>query len=136
MENIKIKRRTTSAWWIERKTEEVDQEYMKGAESCESIADMSSYVPNKEIMRKAATGQINGQALYDFQDGKDDGRKVPVSRIKGKDIAELSEEIKKQQDSVKNKITEAQEKAEEEARAKQSLEAYKSAISEANKAEQ
>lgn len=129
MDNIKIKRRKTSAWWIKSEYEEVDQEYMKGPESCISIADMSSYVPNSEIMKKAAAGQVSGKALYDFEDGKDNGMKPPVARMKGADIAEISEEIKKQQKNVKNEIDSAKAKAEAEAREKASMEAFKSAIS-------
>lgn len=104
----------------------------KGAENCESITDKSSFIPNSQLMRKAAREGANAQVFYDFEDGKDDGRKVPVARIKGADIAEISEEIKKEQKDVKAKIDDANAKAQAEAeataRAKASLDAYKKAL--------
>lgn len=106
----------------------------KGAENCESITDKSSFIPNAQLMRKAAREGANAQVFYDFEDGKDDGRKVPVARIKGADIAEISEKIKKEQKEVKTKIDEAnakaQAEAEAQARAQASLEAYKQALKE------
>lgn len=104
----------------------------KGAENCESITDKSSFIPNSQLMRKAAREGANAQAFYDFEDGKDDGRKVPVARIKGADIAEISEEIRKEQKDAKTKIEDAQAKAKAEAeataKAQASLKAYKEAI--------
>lgn len=135
MEDIKIRRRKTSAWWIKSEYEEVAQEFMKGPDSCISIADMSSFVPNKEIMKKAAAGQVAGQALYDFPDGQDNGMKPPVARMKGADIAEISEEIKKKQKDIKGKIDEKQAEKEAEARAKASLQAYKEAVKGSNTSE-
>lgn len=99
----------------------------KNGDNCISIADMSSFIPNSELMRKAAKEGAMGQGLYDFEDGKDNGMKVPVARIKGADIAEISEAIKAEQGEMKEKIKSAKEKAEAEARAKASLEAYKKA---------
>lgn len=99
----------------------------KNGDNCTSIADMSSFIPNSELMRKAAREGAMGQGLYDFQDGKDNGMKVPVARMKGADIAEISEAIKAEQGEMKEKVKSAQEKAEAEARAKASLEAYKKA---------
>lgn len=123
-----IKRWNTTAWWEKQKTVEYDETAInKGSNSCISITDKSSFVPNAELMKKARQGIINGQAIYDFQNGKDNGMKVPVSRIKGLDIAELSEAIIEQQKDVEGKITEAQAKAEAEARAEASLKAYKEA---------
>lgn len=125
-----IKRYNTSAWWEQQKIVEYDETAInKGSNSCISITDKSSFVPNAELMKKARQGIVNGQALYDFKDGKDTGIKVPVSRIKGLDISELSEAIIEQQNDVKDKITEAQAKAEAEAQAKASLKAYKQATS-------
>lgn len=104
----------------------------KGKENCISITDKSSFIPNAQLMRKALQEGANTQALYDFTDGKDDGRKVPVARIKGADIAEISEEIKKEQKKIKGKIEEAEAnakaEAEAQAQAQASLEAYKKAL--------
>lgn len=123
-----IKRWNTSAWYAEQKKIKYDETAInKGSDSCKSITDKSSFVPNAEIMKKARQGIINGQAVYDFQNGKDNGMKVPVSRIKGLDIAELSETIIKQQEDVKDKMSEAQAKAEAQAQAEASLKAYKEA---------
>lgn len=99
----------------------------KNGDNCTSIADMSSFIPNTELMRKAAREGAIGQGLYDFQDGKDNGMKVPVARMKGADITEISEAIRAEQGEMKEKIKSAQEKAEAEARARASLEAYKRA---------
>lgn len=99
----------------------------KNGENCASIADMSSFIPNSELMRKATREGAMGEGLYDFPNGKDNGMKVPVARIKGADIAEISEAIREEQGEVKTKISEAQKEAEAKARAKASLEAFKKA---------
>lgn len=99
----------------------------KNGGNCTSIADMSTFIPNSELMRKASREGAMGKGLYDFPNGKDNGMKVPVARMKGADIAEISEAVKEEQGKVKNKIKAAQQEAEAQARAQASLEAYKKA---------
>lgn len=65
----------------------------------ESKADFSAFVPTAESVRSLPVGDI-GLQHYDFPDGKDDGRPVPLGRKRGVDIAELGEAIIAQQVSV------------------------------------
>lgn len=71
--------------------------FMKGSESCPSITDKSEFVPMKELIKKnlVASGNPQEQGLYDFPDGRDNGFKVPVSRMKGADIAEIQKEVER-----------------------------------------
>lgn len=81
-----------------------------------SITDRSQYTPDGEaIKRLVSTGSqalTSPQLLayYDFSDGKDNGMRVPVTRIKGKDIAEISTAIKAELDEVGNKVKDELEK--------------------------
>lgn len=81
-----------------------------------SITDRSQYTPDSEaIKRLVATGNQSLTspqllAYYDFSDGKDNGMRVPVTRIKGKDIAEISTAIKAELDEVGNKVKDEMEK--------------------------
>lgn len=100
----------------------------KGKETCKSITDKSSFIPNSELMKKKLTMLgINTKALYDFKNGQDNGMQVPISRIKGADIAEIEQAIK--QDN-KN-IADAKEKAEAAQRAKEQATAEYNAMKEA-----
>lgn len=69
----------------------------------ESVADVSSYVPISDQVRSLPAGDISLQ-LYDFPDGKDNGMKVPLARQRGVDLAELSTEIRNQQEDVSYRI--------------------------------
>ena len=60
----------------------------------ESLADKSHFVPASEAV-KALRGvaPLSRDAVaraYDFPDGKDSGVPVPASRIRGRDLAEVS----------------------------------------------
>lgn len=100
----------------------------KGEDNCKSITDKSSFIPNSELMKKKLKMLgINTKALYDFTDGKDNGMHIPISRIKGADIAEIEQEIK--QDN-KN-IADAKEKAEAAQKAKEQATAEYNAMKEA-----
>lgn len=63
----------------------------------EYIVDDSSFVPMKEAIKQLSTVGSSSDSLkpyYDFQDGKDTGIEVPITRTKdGKDIAEISSHI-------------------------------------------
>lgn len=65
----------------------------------ESKADFTKFVPTSESVRSLPAGDI-GLQHYDYPDGRDDGRPVPIGRRRGVDIAELSEEVRKQQGSI------------------------------------
>lgn len=65
----------------------------------DSKADFTAFVPTAESVRSLPVGDI-GLQHYDFPDGRDDGRQVPIGRKRGVDIAELSEEILVQQGSI------------------------------------
>lgn len=98
-----------------------DQEYkLPKTPDSEYIVDDSSFVPISEAIRQLGTGMSSaGKAdlMYDFQDGKDDGRQIPFSRSSQfKDLAELSTEVQNEIDDINSKVSQA--KAEEEFRNK------------------
>lgn len=58
-----------------------------------SRADQLSYQPTSKLVdAMVRTGQLvlASKNLYDFPDGKDDGRDVPVDRVRGLDYPEIS----------------------------------------------
>lgn len=84
----------------------------------EYIVDDSSFVPMKEAIKQLSAVGSSSDSLkpyYDFQDGKDTGIEIPITRTKdGKDIAEISshimekvgeltEDIESQKRSIKQK---------------------------------
>lgn len=57
-------------------------------------ADQLSHTPTAKLVDQMfRTGQmvLASKALYDFPDGKDDGRDVPVDRLRGLDYPEVSQ---------------------------------------------
>lgn len=68
-----------------------------------SVADFTQFVPTAESVRSLPAGDI-GLQHYDFPDGKDDGRAVPLGRKRGIDIAELSESVVSQNTSVNESV--------------------------------
>lgn len=59
-----------------------------------SRADQLSYQPTSKLIdQMIRTGQLvlASKAQYDFPDGKDDGRSVPVDRLRGLDYPEVSQ---------------------------------------------
>lgn len=75
-----------------------------------SLTDKSKFIPTDEAIKR-----LTGQALsaseieqnYDFVDGKDSGMKVPVGRMKGLDIAEVSTAVRAEQAEIKADIAKA-----------------------------
>ena len=75
-----------------------------------SLTDKSKFIPTDEAIKR-----LTGQALsaseveqnYDFVDGKDTGMKVPVGRMKGLDIAEVSTAVRAEQAEIKADIAKA-----------------------------
>lgn len=82
------------------------------------IVDDSKFIPMSEAVKQMsklppmAQGVIDG--YYDFPDGKDDGRKVNVARMKP-EIVELSVDVRKQQEQLKKDLKKAQRIAEDKA---------------------
>lgn len=68
----------------------------------ESVTDFSHFVPTSEAVRALPVGDISLQH-YQFPDGKDDGSPVPVALQRGRDIAEISEEVATSQVKVKER---------------------------------
>lgn len=59
-----------------------------------SRADQLSFTPTAKLVDQMfRTGQMvqSSKALYDFPDGKDDGRDVPIDRMRGLDYPEISQ---------------------------------------------
>ena len=76
----------------------------------ESLTDDSYFVPQSENRNISASPLTQADFIYfDFHDGKDTGVAVPVSRIKGVDIAEISNSVVSQSGSITDKIAEAEE---------------------------
>lgn len=82
------------------------------------IVDDSRFIPMSEAIKTLSKsmpldkGVIEG--YYDFPDGKDDGRKVDVARLRP-EIVELSTEVRKNQDKLKKDLAKATKKAQDEA---------------------
>mgnify|MGYP000043899068 CR=1 FL=1 len=80
----------------------------------ESITDDSFFVPTAEAL-KTASGVLSEDEVrryYDFPDGKDTGIVVPLARKKGVDIAELSTDVRRQQDEIVSVVNKAKKEAE------------------------
>lgn len=90
-----------------------DYEAAYKGDECESITDKSQFVPESEALRKL---KANGSGIseadmqyYDYPDGKGSlSDKVPVARLKGVDIAEISQAVQKQQKELKGEIEKQQ----------------------------
>lgn len=84
-------------------------EYSKG----KYIVDKSHFTPVSELA-KSVVGQSIGKSdlvRYDFVDGTDNGMEVPVARRRA-ELAEVSVDVRNQQEKVKEKIETAQKVAE------------------------
>ena len=84
----------------------------------ERIVDDSKFIPMSEAVKQLSkmpplsSGVIEG--YYDFPDGRDDGRKVNVARMRP-EIIELSVDIRKQNEQLKKDLKKAQKIAEDKA---------------------
>ena len=79
-------------------------EYVTG----EYISDKSHFTPVSELA-KSVIGQSIGKtdlARYDFADGTDNGMAVPVARRRP-ELAEMSVEVRRQQNEVSDKLATA-----------------------------
>ena len=70
-----------------------------------SIVDKSHFVPiSEQVKALAFSGSTGGQGCYDFADGRDNGMVLPVHRRKNVDLAELSQEVRRNQDIVQSNL--------------------------------
>lgn len=71
----------------------------------QSVADDSYFIPNSQSVARLAGGKPYSsdevKMAYDFPDGKDTGLKV-ANRKKGRDMAEISTEIRLSQQEIKD----------------------------------
>lgn len=95
-----------------------DMDPVKGQPVGERIVDDSHFIPMSEAVKQLSKsmtldkGVIDG--FYDFPDGRDDGRKVDVARLRP-EIVELSTEVRKKQKQLKEELAKATKKAQDEA---------------------
>lgn len=81
-----------------------------------SVTDKTNYVSDSEAIKRLTLQGSQPltnpqlQAFYDFTDGKDTGMKLPITRLKGVDIAEVSTEIKKETENIKDALEKEQKK--------------------------
>lgn len=69
-----------------------------------SRADQLSYQPTAKLIdQMIRTGQLvlASKSQYDFPDGKDDGRDVPVDRLRGLDYPEISQLMQENENKLK-----------------------------------
>lgn len=69
-----------------------------------SRADQLSYQPTSKLIdQMIRTGQLvlAAKSQYDFPDGKDDGRDVPVDRLRGLDYPEISQLMQENESKLK-----------------------------------
>lgn len=69
-----------------------------------SRADQLSYQPTAKLIdQMIRTGQLvlAAKSQYDFPDGKDDGRDVPVDRLRGLDYPEISQLMQENENKLK-----------------------------------
>lgn len=70
-----------------------------------SITDKSHFVPvSEQVKALAFSGMTQPSGKYDYADGRDDGRPIPLARHKSVDIAELSQDIRRSQSDITNKV--------------------------------
>lgn len=73
-----------------------------------SLVDRSHFVPIAEALKSLDTAH-DVQLHYDFNNGIDDGRELPLSRKPGRDIAEYSRRVAELQEDAKKSIKKAQD---------------------------
>lgn len=100
------------------------------------VVDDSCFIPMSEAVRQLEVSSSSDNTVenYDFPDGKDDGRSIPISRRKNvKDIAEVSSEIMSDINNLSEKISKNQKKAAEIAAFESELKSAGSSSSESTK---
>lgn len=94
-----------------------------------SIVDKTCFTPLTEQL-KGLQPMTMSEAIqhYDFVNGKDDGREMPLH--KGADISEISTDIRNKQESISKRLDKAAQEIAKEAEHKALQEKVKSEISE------
>lgn len=84
----------------------------------QSKTDDKFYTPTKKAIENLMLnqGSPQGKDVYDFEDGKDDGRNLPIWREQGVDRAEISQEMIKMNTDIEKIKTQEAEKSNYEAR--------------------
>lgn len=92
------------------------------------IVDDTNFIPMSEAVKQLSkTGNLTKgviEGYYDFPDGRDDGRKVDVARMRP-EIVELSVEARKKAEKLKQDLKEATAKAKKAAADKAFFESLK-----------
>ncbi|QCS36790.1 hypothetical protein [Tortoise microvirus 104] len=99
----------------------------------ESIVDKSLFVPVSQQLKGLQNHGMTQDDMrnYDFIDGKDTGDKIPITRTKGLDMAELSTAIRDEQNSIKDAIDKAVQKEKARQALKSETEAFKASLNNA-----
>lgn len=72
----------------------------------ESIVDKSCFIPlDTQLATLKPMTASEQEQHFDFVDGKDDGRQMPLRR--GADISELAQDIREKQKNIKKKLDSA-----------------------------
>ena len=102
-------------------------------EDSDYIVDDSAFIPMSEAVKQLGlnhnfTGS-DMKTAYDFPDGKDSGIPIPINRTKnGKDIAELSQSIAEQQETISNELQKQKEFEDYQEQVKASLDKSRPAL--------
>lgn len=83
-----------------------------------SITDPTFFTPVGSMVRKLNSQDKVSQSIpdlyYDFQNGKDNGMTIPVSRFKGADVTEIAQEIKQVSSDVEKAIVKESKRRKQE----------------------
>ena len=89
------------------------EDSIKCVESGEYVVDDSCFCPTSEAIKQLgrisdpSSGQL--AEVYDFPNGKDNGKTLPITRRRDfHDLAEISQEIRAQTDKMNNEILKGQ----------------------------
>lgn len=95
------------------------------------VVDDSCFIPMSEAIKQLSVNNGSGTSdglMYDFPNGKDDGRAIPISRCKDvKDIAEVSAAIMEDVNKVTESLESERKAAKKRADFENSLAAINSA---------
>lgn len=89
------------------------------------IVDDSAFIPQSEAVKQVnalkALSDVEIKSMYDFPDGRDDGRKSSFIKYH-KDIAEVSQDIRAQTSKVKQSLKDYKDEVERRKKFKERLE--------------
>ena len=110
----------------------VTEEYkLPVTESTPFVVDDSQFIPMSEAIKQLSVNNSSGTSdglVYDFPNGKDDGRPIPISRSKDvRDIAEISTAIMEDVNNLADSMESARKANKKRAEFEQNIAAIKSA---------